>query len=191
MAKSVREVEGTCSCKCGEAVSPGSKFISGHNRRKSPIHFVANESTGCWDWLSGKDGSGYGNIPTKTGMVRAHRVYYEWWYGKIPLGLHVDHICRNRSCVNPAHLRCVTRSANLRNTPVRKKSKTGFKGVYPNGRGMFFVTITVGSKAVYVGTFSSVVTAAHAYDHAVRQLFPNDIRRTNFPGSGEFPARLK
>lgn len=70
----------------------------------------------CWIWLASLDGKGYGQInagfrPTK--MRRAHRVSYELCVGSIPVGLDLDHLCRNPRCVNPKHLEPTTRKVNL------------------------------------------------------------------------------
>lgn len=61
---------------------------------------------GCWNWLGAKV-HGYGKIGAGgrgNGTIVAHRVAYEWLVGPIPDGLQLDHLCRNRSCVNPSHL---------------------------------------------------------------------------------------
>lgn len=45
---------------------------------------------------------------------KAHVVAYELWFGPVPAGLELDHLCRNVACCNPAHLEAVTRSVNIR-----------------------------------------------------------------------------
>lgn len=69
----------------------------------------------CWEWTAAKDRDGYGIIrgDNKHRALKAHRVSLELEGLKIPKGMCVDHMCRNRSCVNPSHLRIVTRTVNV------------------------------------------------------------------------------
>src|ERR1017187_5210266 len=68
----------------------------------------------CWPWLASKQNMGYGQVRAETErtMILAHRVAYELLIGPIPLGLTLDHLCRNRGCVNPTHLEPVTLREN-------------------------------------------------------------------------------
>ena len=68
----------------------------------------------CWLWTGGKSVGGYGVIMICGKNKRAHRVSYEAFAGPIPEGLELDHLCRNRACVNPAHLEPVTGLVNIR-----------------------------------------------------------------------------
>ena len=67
----------------------------------------------CWVWNAARNEFGYGYFFNKK-MVRSHRFSYELHKGKIPEDKEIDHICKNRRCVNPEHLEAVTRRENIR-----------------------------------------------------------------------------
>ena len=70
-------------------------------------------NTGCWWWMSAISKWGYG-MATRCGKHEAaHRVIYRFFRGEFPAHLDLDHLCRQRSCVNPWHLEPVTRAINL------------------------------------------------------------------------------
>ncbi len=68
--------------------------------------------THCWEWIGAIIPQGYGTIGNRK-TVLAHRFSYELLVGGIPEGLTIDHLCRNRRCVNPEHLEAVTLRDNL------------------------------------------------------------------------------
>jgi HNH endonuclease len=82
-------------------------------------HVEPEPKSGCWLWTAGVDGKGYGQIrgdhqvDGSTKYLRAHRVAYEMAKGSIPKGLVLDHLCRNKTCVNPDHLEPVPQKTNV------------------------------------------------------------------------------
>lgn len=78
--------------------------------------YVARDAvSGCWNWTGSRNNMGYGTLAVgghKKG--KAHRASYEHFVGPIPAGLTLDHLCRNRLCVNPEHLEPVTHEENVR-----------------------------------------------------------------------------
>lgn len=66
----------------------------------------------CWIWTGAlRNGYGVFNVGGRAGRaIEAHR-----WVTNAPQGMDVDHICRNRPCVRPDHLRIATRMQNVQN----------------------------------------------------------------------------
>lgn len=72
---------------------------------------------GCWIWLGSLNNKGYGQISLggrRRGCGLAHRVSYTLLVGDIPEGLTIDHLCRVKSCINPAHMETVPGRENHR-----------------------------------------------------------------------------
>ena len=70
------------------------------------------DNSGCWRWVARTAGNGYGQFWNGGRTLLAHRAMYQEVVGPIPPGLEIDHLCRNRACVNPDHLEPVTSRVN-------------------------------------------------------------------------------
>ena len=81
---------------------------------------VHRNEFGCWLWIGALNRSGYG-LFNKT---KAHRFAYQMFVGPIEDGMHIDHLCRVRNCVNPSHLEAVTISENNRRAWEARRAKT-------------------------------------------------------------------
>ncbi|MER8067181.1 HNH endonuclease signature motif containing protein [Streptomyces sp. NPDC094034] len=75
---------------------------------------VGENGAPCILWAGALDGGGYAVTNRKGRLSKVHRLMYESVMGAIPRGLVLDHLCRVRHCVNPAHLEAVSNAENVR-----------------------------------------------------------------------------
>lgn len=113
-----------CQCGCGAAVGPAERpsrpirYLPGHHRRKSPVQFVVVDcgyETPCHIWqmaTNGKQGYGVAWDPAQKRQRLAHVLAWEREHGPVPADRELDHLCRQRRCVNPTHLEAVPGHVN-------------------------------------------------------------------------------
>jgi hypothetical protein len=131
---------GLCQCGCGGLTRLATKtdrsagcvkgeprrFIQGH--KLPPVHgsddplapiykkhipsYIVDSETGCWNWQRAKTTAGYGTVTVDDKTRLAHVVSYESKFGPVPEGMELDHLCRNRGCINPDHLEPVSHAEN-------------------------------------------------------------------------------
>lgn len=125
---------GFCHCGCGQKTKVATKnvrkhgyvrgepyrFIVGHTNK---INHTVDSQTGCWIWGGKLNGNGYAVSTRNHKSVRLARWLYERTFGALSVGMHVDHICRNRACINPYHLRPLTPRDNQLASPLLKLTK--------------------------------------------------------------------
>lgn len=86
-------------------------------KRRDYLHSYV-ERDGCWIYTGSINNRGYGTILGRA----AHRYFYEHLVGPIPDGLTIDHLCRTKACVNPAHLEPVSMRRNAQRRPDVNKT---------------------------------------------------------------------
>jgi hypothetical protein len=87
--------------------------------RKPDAQIIAErvvKTDGCWKWTGAHNIGGYGYLVRRdiqASAIHAHRFVYGCLVAPIPSDMDLDHLCRNRWCVNPAHMQPVTRRENI------------------------------------------------------------------------------
>jgi len=146
----------------------------------------------CWQWTGRVTTNGYGAVTfteyqsvsgedgTRRREVRAHRYSWERVNGPIPEGLEIDHMCHNRLCVRPEHLRPTTRKQNLENRAgANAGSRSGVRGVrWAAGKNRWRAAVGHNGKEVHVGYFRDLAEAEKAVVAKRLELFThNDVDR--------------
>lgn len=108
---------------------------------------VKQNESGCWIWTGCLTAMGYSRFKFDGRVGYAHRYSYCEFRGPIPKNLEIDHLCRNRACVNPWHLQAVTASENQRRSPFKNRlanlnrAKTHCPAGHPySGHNLFFTS---------------------------------------------------
>lgn len=115
----VRRDRPTYGRYCGKSCSRSARSLPWPDRfwekvdKNGPIPDHRPELGQCWVWQGSTNKDGYGRTWTPERQKGAHRASYELMIGPIPGDLDLDHLCRNRSCVNPTHLEPVTTRENI------------------------------------------------------------------------------
>jgi hypothetical protein len=139
-----------------------------------------NKSPGCWIWQAGRTGNGYGSFGIAGRSYRAHRIAYEMAYGPIPTAAEIDHRCHSRLCVNPEHLRAVTKKQNQENRAGPWRCSTsGIRGVsWKKDRNRWVAHITHNHKQMHLGYFDTTEEAEAVAVAKRNELFThNDLDR--------------
>ena len=139
---------------------------------------MTQKTPSCWNWIGVIGDDGYGRLTVGSGYPLAHRLAYIAAKGDIPDGMHVDHMCHNRACVNPAHLQAVTPKQNAENRAgAQPRNRTGVRGVSwskPVHKWQAQVGHNMGR--VHLGYFDSVEEAGRAALSKRNELFTNNLR---------------
>ena len=105
--------------------------VDGWNSREIPRRVAERahnrhrvDEGGCWISTYSTQSAGYAQVGWKvagrTFMVLAHRASWEYANGRVPEGSTIDHLCKQRRCVNPQHMRLLSNFENARRTHGRE-----------------------------------------------------------------------
>lgn len=136
-----------------------------------------NKTEICWNYEIGAGSSGYAHFKLGGKSHKAHRLSYEWAVGPIPEGMQIDHMCHNRRCVRPDHLRPVTNKQNHENRAgAQSNSATGVRGVVQHKRtGKFYGVVAHHGKRYATGRFTTVAEAEAAVVAKRLELYTHNL----------------
>jgi hypothetical protein len=139
------------------------------------VDIESNGPDGCWDWLGTPTNDGYGQIRIHRKTIRAHRFSYEYFCRmEIPKGMMMDHICRNRLCVRPDHLRLATSRQNALENSTGKSALNSQKTHCKNGH-PYDISNILFCKTRY-GTARRCSICTQEYNSRYRELHRESLR---------------
>lgn len=116
----------------------------------------------CWTWNGAINPYGYGTFTVSRTPKLAHRYLFESIHGHLPASIQVDHMCHNRACVNPEHLRPATNKQNQENrkSAQRNNRSSGIRGVSWNKNlGKWQAYVGHNGKRIHIGYYDDMTEA--------------------------------
>lgn len=134
----------------------------------------------CWEWVGAVDGRGYGSFRSGGKNVKPHRYSLKLAGVDVSGTAEVDHICHNRVCIRPDHLRVTTRKQNIENhNGATRASASGVRGVHLHkASGLWTGQVTHNARRHSIGYYRSVADAEAAAIRMRNEFFThNDLDR--------------
>lgn len=149
--------------------------------RPEPDRFfekIDKRADGCWIWTGRLQPNGYAIFKLRSRkQMGAHRWSYQHHKGPIPDGVFVDHMCFNRACVNPEHLRLATNRQNQENRSGLSRANTsGYRGVYPcKQTGMYVARVKIDGKQEFLGRYATAEEAGEVAREARLRAYTHNL----------------
>lgn len=192
-------MSGTCEVETCEKPASAARLCSMHYSRKkrhgsvdivervhgdplASFNQKVDKSGDCWEWTGSRyKDTGYGQFAWKEAGRRAptnaHRAAWMLLVGPIPEGMFVDHLCHNRGCVNPEHLRLATPKQNNENHSGRPRvdSTSGVRGVF-RYKDLWLASVQHNYKHYDGGLYTTIEAAEQAVINLRNALFTHNDR---------------
>lgn len=147
-----------------------------YNDHEESISVHSEQIGNCLVWTGPRSELGYGRIRVNGRLTFVHRYLWEKHNGPIECDLWIDHICRNKSCIELEHLRLVTHKQNMENLHTdSQRARSGIRGVGWDARSKKWRAKVSHNKKTYVaGYFATVEEAAVAVRELRNKLFTHN-----------------
>lgn len=173
-----QDSRGLCSSHRGKALRRGEIQLLPKTTVAERFWAKVDKTETCWQWTGATKSNGYGNFSASGKTVMPHRYAWEATRGPIPQGLMLDHMCFNRKCCNPSHLRTVTMKQNQENrSGARTDSASGILGVHWNNESKGWrASVMHCGKTTTRGPFSTIEEASAAARNMRNESFTHNDR---------------
>lgn len=148
--------------------------LASPKRARTPVEALALRTVregDCLIWTGALNDKGYGSAWNGRKSEGAHRLAYRLAFGPIPPGKVIDHVCWNRACVEPSHLRAVPQKSNSRYRSGSNGSVTGYRNITRRPNGKYQVVVKSEGAPHYGGVYENLEDAIRVAASLRERLF--------------------